>query len=186
MGDLRGNYTPDQIREFQRTLGLTTIHPSWDQLRTAFKEAAKRFHPDAPGGSAEQMTGVNRAWDYFKARTPKTTNGPKPGDQEKENMKKAQEEAAKKTAEAKAKAKEEPPKAEPPKGKPKVKPSRPQGIGTWCRERIAKHPNESNGQIAKLAAEKFASATTADCIAWYRSKMRRENMEAGQSKKATA
>lgn len=38
--------------------------PTLEQLDTAYKDAAKKHHPDRPGGSDESMAHVNRARDY--------------------------------------------------------------------------------------------------------------------------
>lgn len=69
--------------------------------------------------------------------------------------------------------------------KKRGRPSNPQGIGVWCRREIEKHgEKKTNGQIALEARKHFKSQTTSDCIAWYRSKMRREAMEGAKKRKS--
>lgn len=45
------------------------VSPSanYDQAKAAYRELAQRHHPDRPGGNAEQMALVNRAWASAEA-----------------------------------------------------------------------------------------------------------------------
>jgi hypothetical protein len=44
-------------------LGLDRMPQSWDDLRTAYRSAARRTHPDASGGSKEAFLAVAEAFE---------------------------------------------------------------------------------------------------------------------------
>lgn len=58
---------PDELRaKHLRTLGLDPREVyGFDELKSAYRKALKRTHPDA-GGSAVEFIAVQNAWEWFK------------------------------------------------------------------------------------------------------------------------
>jgi hypothetical protein len=50
------------------TLGLDRMPPSWDDLRTAYRSAARTTHPDASGGSKEAFLAVAAAFERLSEK----------------------------------------------------------------------------------------------------------------------
>ena len=50
------------------------------------------------------------------------------------------------------------------------------GIGAFIMEQIKLDPTTKNDDVLKLVLEKFGSKTTYACIAWYKTKMRKEGL----------
>jgi hypothetical protein len=50
------------------TLGLDRLPPSWDDLRTAYRSAARATHPDASGGSKEAFLAVAGAFERLSEK----------------------------------------------------------------------------------------------------------------------
>jgi hypothetical protein len=50
------------------TLGLDRMPPSWDDLRTAYRSAARKAHPDVHGGTAEAFLAVAGAFERLSNR----------------------------------------------------------------------------------------------------------------------
>jgi curved DNA-binding protein CbpA len=42
--------------------------PSWDDLRTAYRSAARKAHPDVHGGTAEALLAVAEAFERLSNR----------------------------------------------------------------------------------------------------------------------
>ncbi len=49
-------------------LGLDRMPSSWDDLRRAYRSAARTAHPDAPGGAAEAFLAVSGAFERLSER----------------------------------------------------------------------------------------------------------------------
>lgn len=65
-----------------------------------------------------------------------------------------------------------------------TKATKPAGIGKFCMKLIEEHPDWTNQHVTDRANAKFPDGKTSkDCVAWYRSKMRRDKMEAEKAGK---
>jgi len=51
--------------DFYILLGVDSRAGS-DAIRAAYRALARRYHPDVPGGSAERMIALNRAWSVLR------------------------------------------------------------------------------------------------------------------------
>ena len=59
------NRTVEEIGEALETLGLPTMVTA-REVKHRYRELAKRYHPDRPGGDAEKMERIQRAYELLR------------------------------------------------------------------------------------------------------------------------
>ena len=56
----------EEIEEALEILGLPKMVTA-EEVKHRYRELAKRYHPDRPGGEAERMERIQRAYELLKA-----------------------------------------------------------------------------------------------------------------------